>query len=365
MMETIRLYRFDLQLFAGEKTEKATPRRREEARKKGQVFRSQDLSAAVILLASFTALYAFMPYMMDVFNQFMVKYISYRSTGDLTAEIINVIMLDVAITMLKLTLPILATALLAAYIVSVAQVGFIFSGESLQFKLERIDPISGAKRVFSKRAIVEMVKSIFKVTIVGYILYTVVRNKFFLFPAMADMELVTLLIVIGKLVFEMAIKVGACLFILGIMDFIYQWWEYEQSLKMSKQEIKEEYKQMEGDPLIKAKQKQRQREVAMRRMMTEVPKADVVITNPTHFAVALKYDAETMAAPLVVAKGQDYMAQRIKDLAREHEVQIVENPLLARTLFYSLDIGQSIPQELYNAVAEVLALVYRSKRRAV
>lgn len=365
MMEFVKLYRFDLQLFAGEKTEKATPRRREEARKKGQVFRSQDLSVAVIILACFASLYAFMPYMMKVFNQFMVKYISYRSSGDLTAEIVNIIMLDVAITLLKITLPILATALLTAYIVSLLQVGFIFSSESLQFKLERIDPISGAKRIFSKRAFVELAKSILKLTIVGYILYTVIKNKLFLFPAMADMELVTLLIVIGQLIFEMAMKVGVCLFIVGILDFIYQWWEYEKSLKMSKQEVKEEYKQMEGDPLIKAKQRQRQRENAMRRMMTEVPKADVVITNPTHFAVALKYDAETMAAPQVVAKGQDYLAQRIKDLAREHEVQIIENPMLARTLFYSLDIGQSIPQELYNAVAEVLALVYRSKRRAV
>jgi len=364
-MELFSYYRFDLQLFAGEKTEKATPRRREEARKKGQVFRSMDLSAAVIILACFAALYAFMPFILQVISQFMVKYISYRSNGDLTAVTVNAIFLDVATTLLRITLPIMATAALASFVVSVAQVGFIFSGEALQFKLERIDPISGAKRVFSKRALVELMKSLLKVTIVGYILYTVIRDKFFLFPAMADMELVTLLVVLGRLVFEMAIKVGACLFVLGIMDFIYQWWEYEQSLKMSKQEIKEEYKQMEGDPQLKAKQKQRQREAAMRRMMNEVPKADVVITNPTHFAVALKYDAKTMAAPVVVAKGQDYMAKRIKDIAKEHKVEIVENPLLARTLFYSLDIGQSITQELYNAVAEVLAMVYRNKRKVV
>ncbi|MGE5381130.1 MAG: flagellar biosynthesis protein FlhB [Methylocystaceae bacterium] len=358
-------YRFDLQLFAGEKTEKATPKRREEARKKGQVFRSMDLSAAVILLSCFAVLYACMPYIMRVFSQFMVKYLSYQSTGDLNLVIINAIMLDVIIALLKMTAPIFATAVLASYIVSLAQVGFVFSGESLQFKLERIDPISGAKRVFSKRALVEMLKSLFKVTIVGYVLYTVIKKNFYLFPAMADMELATLLIVLGKLVFEMAIKVGACLFVLGIMDYLYQWWEYEQSLKMSKEEIKEEYKQLEGDPQVKAKQKQRQREAAMRRMMAEVPKADVVITNPTHFAVALRYEAKTMAAPVVIAKGQDYMAQRIKEVAREHKVEIVENPMLARTLFYSLNIGQSIPQELYNAVAEVLAMVYRHKHRAV
>lgn len=365
MIKTSLFYQFDLQLFAGEKTEKATPKRREESKKKGQVFRSMDLSAAVILLACFAVLYACMPYMMKVLTQFMVKYISYQSTGDLNLALVKTIMLDVVITLFKITAPILATAAVASYVISLAQVGFIFSGESLQLKLERIDPISGAKRVFSKRALVEMVKSLAKVAIVGYVVYTVIKNNFFLFPAMADMELVTLLAVLGKLVFEMAIKVGACLFILGIMDFLYQWWDHEQSLKMSKEEIKEEYKQMEGDPQIKAKQKQRQREAAMRRMMTEVPKADVVITNPTHFAVALKYDAKSMAAPLVVAKGQDYMAKRIKDIAREHQVEIMENPILARTLFYSLDIGQAIPQELYSAVAEVLAMVYRTKHRAM
>jgi len=364
-MNNARPFVLDLQLFAGEKTEKATPRRRQEARKKGQVFRSMDLSTAVILLACFSVMYFTMPYMFQEIAGFTVRLLSYRSTSDFTGAFVYALGLDVMILVLKLTLPLLATAAVTAFIVGLAQVGFVFSGEPLQFKLERINPINGAKRIFSKRALVELIKSLLKVLVVGYVLYSVLKNKLYLFPAMVDMDIMQMLIVLSRLVFEMAIKVGFCLLAIGVLDYFYQWWEYEQSLKMSKEELKEEYKQLEGDPQIKAKQKQRQREAAMRRMMAEVPKADVVITNPTHFAVALRYDAKIDQAPVVVAKGQDYLALRIKEVASQNRVEIVENPMLARTLYYSLDIGQVIPEELYHAVAEVLALVYKKRRRAV
>ncbi len=184
-------------------------------------------------------------------------------------------------------------------------------------------------------------------------------------PRFVDMDLMTTMITLGSIMLEMALKVGLVFTIIGIIDYIYQRYEHEKSLMMSKHDVKQEYKQAEGDPLIKSKQRQIQREASMRRMMTEVPKADVIITNPTHFAVALKYQPETMEAPQLVAKGQDFIAFKIREIAEENNVIIVENPHLARTLFYSLEIGDAVPEGLFQAVAEVLAFVYKQKKKVL
>lgn len=358
-MEYLRL---DLQLFAGEKTEKATPRRRQEARKRGQVFRSVDLSSAVIILAGFASLYLTFPAMLKAFSQFAVRYLVDRPLSEFTLAFVHTMLIDAVLLMAKVVLPVCASVLVAGLVVNLLQVGFVFSGETLGIKLERINPVEGFKRIFSKRALVELVKSVLKVIITGYVVYSVVRKNIHIFPGFIDMDLYYMIKVLLSIIMEMAMKVGVCLLILGILDYLYQWWEYERSLMMSKQEVKEEYKEIEGDPEIKAKQKQRQREMAMRRMMAEVPRADVVITNPTHFAVALKYEAERMSAPVVVAKGQDFLALRIKEIAQKNKVAVVENPELAKTLYYVVDIGEVIPPELYQAVAEVLAFVYRQRK---
>ncbi|MGE5417132.1 MAG: flagellar biosynthesis protein FlhB [Acidobacteriota bacterium] len=354
---------FDLQLFAGEKTEQATPRRREEARRKGQTFRSVDLNSAVIIIATFGMLYFTFPSMLAEMHKFMAHYLVEGAGDVLTTAVAHAIFLDSITLLAKCTLPIAGAAMIAGIAVNLAQVGFIFSSETLEFKLERIDPIAGFGRIFSKRALVELVKSLSKVAIVGYVVYSVCQKYIIFFPAFMDMGIAQIGSSIATIIFEMAMKVALALLILGLADYFYQRWEYEEGLKMSKQEVKDEYKQMEGDPQIKGKQRQRQREISMRRMMSEVPKADVVITNPTHFAIALKYDSDNMSAPVVIAKGQDFMALKIKEIAKSHNIAVVENPELARAIYYVTEIGDVIPEDLYQAVAEVLAFVYRQKKK--
>ncbi|MDD2619650.1 MAG: flagellar biosynthesis protein FlhB [Syntrophomonadaceae bacterium] len=359
----------DLQLFAnddtGEKTEKATPRRREEARKKGQVFKSTDLNSAVILLAGSLAVYFSFPYVLESIKEFTALYILERTLTDFTNDYIYYMLIEVCIILAKVLFPIFLVNFVVALMISYLQVGFVFSTEVLTPKMERINPIEGFKRIFSKRALMELFKSVFKVVVTSYIVYSVMKKNFYIFPRFVDMELIATIKVMSSVVLEMALKVGIVFIIIGIIDFIFQWYEHEKSLKMSKYDIKQEYKQVEGDPLVKSRQRRIQREVAMQRMMTEVPKADVVITNPTHFAVAIKYEASSMQAPFVVAKGQDFMALKIKEVATQHKVIIVENPLLARTLYYGIEIGGQIPEELYQAVAEVLAFVYKQKKIAL
>ncbi|MEN6348071.1 MAG: flagellar biosynthesis protein FlhB [Syntrophomonas sp.] len=364
-----KYYLIDLQLFAdddtGEKTEKATPRRREEARKKGQVFKSTDLNSAVILLAGSLALYWTFPYMIASLKSFTALYILDRTLYDFSNDYAYILLIEVLILMAKMIMPVFLTTFIAAMLISYLQVGFIFSGEALTPNLGRLNPVEGFKRIFSKRAGEELIKSLLKVAVTGYIVYSVMKKYFYLFPRMVDMELGATIKVLSMVVFEMAVKVGIVFIIIGVLDYIFQWYEYEKSLKMSKYDIKQEYKQVEGDPLVKSRQRRVQREVAMQRMMAEVPKADVVITNPTHFAVVLKYDSKIMSAPVVVAKGKDFMALKIKEVARANKVVIVENPLLARTLYYIAEIGDLVPEDLYQAVAEVLAFVYKQKKIAL
>ncbi len=360
---------FDLQLFAdgegGEKTEQATPRRREDARKKGQVFKSADLNSAIILLTGSVLLYLTMSSMVDNLKSFTSLYILDRTLQDFSVQYACDLLIEAIYITARILLPILVGTFIAAFAISYLQVGSLFSSEALTPKLERLNPLQGFKRIFSRRSLVELVKSLFKVGITGYIVYTVIKKYYFVFPRFVDMELAATCKTLGTVVFEMAIKVGICFVILGLLDYIYQWYEHEKSLKMSKHEVKQEYKQSEGDPLVKSRQRQIQREFAMKRMMSEVPQADVVITNPTHFAVALKYDIEAMDAPVVVARGQDFVALRIKEIARQNNVTIVEDPPLARTLYYSLDLGDLIPEELYQSIAEILAFIYKQKRKVL
>ncbi|GMA99746.1 hypothetical protein PIPA1_25460 [Pelosinus sp. IPA-1] len=252
--------------------------------------------------------------------------------------------------------------LLISLIINFLQVGFIFSLEPLMPSFSKINPIAGFGRLFSKRSIVELAKSILKIVIIGYFIYRFMIKQTQQIPALVGAELIDSLHLAVSLILDLVFQISAVMMVLAAFDYFYQWWEHKQSLKMSKDDIKQEFKQMEGDPQIKGKIKQRQRAMSMQRMMQEVPKADVIVTNPTHFAVALKYDKE-MLAPVIVAKGQDLIAQKIKEIAKENSVVIVENKILARALYAAVEINQPVPPELYQAVAEVLAYVYKLKKR--
>ncbi len=362
------IYKINLQLFAQgtggkDKTEKATPKKRQDARKKGHVFQSREISSAMVLMSVYVALRIFGN---NIYNQIIVyttKVLTeYPQISDLyMPDILIRIFIDGIIVFLNTVGPILIIALLTGLIVSYAQVGFLFTLETLKPEFGRINPFSGFKRVFSMRSIVELLKAVLKIVFIGYVAYGYINSQAAAIMSLMGKDLLKIASFIGLTSLNLAIRICVALIILGVFDFIYQWWDYEKNLKMSKQEVKEEYRQTEGNPEIKSKIRQKQRQMSMRRMMQEVPKADVIITNPTHFACALKYDAAVSQAPALIAKGQDYLAARIKEIAKENKVEIVENKPLARIIFDTVEIGQAIPPELYQAVAEVLAFVYGLK----
>ncbi|AVX31173.1 flagellar biosynthetic protein FlhB [Carboxydocella thermautotrophica] len=351
-----------LQLFAGEKTEEATPKRRQEARRKGQVPRSPEVGSAFVLLSAFTILYLTSNFAYQTMGEFIRNIYGVQLKEHLlTTNTIPVLLWQGILVGAKILIPLLLGAIIAGVAVNLIQTGFLLTTEGLTMKWERIDPVEGFKRIFSKRTLVELIKSLFKVTIVALVAYGIIKNQIMFFPGLQTVELNTGLAFIGHMIIKIGLYTSGMLVVLALFDYAYQRWEFNKSLRMSKEEIKEEYKQTEGNPQIKAKIKERMRALAQRRMMQEVPRADVVITNPTHFAVAIKYQAGKMPAPVVVAKGADLLAKRIKEIAREHGVVTVENKPLAQALYKSVEIGEFIPPELFQAVAEVLAYVYKLK----
>nr|WP_243641220.1 flagellar biosynthesis protein FlhB [Xylanivirga thermophila] len=357
----------DIQLFADEKTEKATPKRRQDARKKGQVVRSMELNSAATILAMFAALKALAPYMVDklekVYNKFL--YIEEPIDSFFTPKGLYEVFLSTMIYVVTIILPILGVALIVGIVINYAQVGVVFTENPLKPDFSRINPIQGFKRIFSKRSLMELLKSIIKLALIGSISYKEISSKWSYINEIPKTDIFSGAKAIGDLGIDIGLKCGAALAGLAIFDYFFQWREYEKSIMMTKQEIKEEYKQTEGDPLVKSKIKEKQRQISMRRMMQDMLDADVIITNPTHYAVAIKYDPKAGDAPIVLAKGQDYVALKIKDVARENDITIVENKPLAQALYKSTDIGQSIPPELFRAVAEVLAFVYNLKGKNV
>jgi flagellar biosynthetic protein FlhB len=293
------------------------------------------------------------------FKRIFLEYTKSTITFDFST--VANIFIESLLVMAKTALPFLLIAVFAGLISGYVQVGFLFTLETLKMQFNRINPFSGFKRLFSLRSVVELVKSIIKIIIVSFVAYSYLSSQVDEVLNLMDEDLLDIATFIGTATFSVALRICIALIILGLLDYLYQRFDYEKSLKMTKQEIKEEYKQLEGNPEIKSKIKQKQRQISMKRMMQDVPKADVVITNPTHFAVALKYDAEKSSAPIVTAKGQDYIALRIKQVARDNKVEIVENKQLARSIYSTVEIGEAIPAELYQAVAEILAFVYSLK----
>lgn len=353
---------FDLQLFAGEKTEEGTAKRKGEARDKGQVAKSTEVNSVFIILAAFFTLKIIGSYIYDELIGYMQLVFSNLVLPDITINSLQEIFFGFGVVFLKTALPVMCVILVISLTINYLQVGFIFSLEPLMPSFSKINPITGFGRLFSKRSIVELVKALLKIAIIGYFIYRFMIKQTLQIPALVGAELIDSLHLTASLILDLVFQISAVMMVLAAFDYFYQWWEHKQSLKMSKDDIKQEYKQMEGDPQIKGKIKQRQRAMSMQRMMQEVPKADVIVTNPTHFAVALKYDKE-MLAPVIVAKGQDLIAQKIKEIAKENSVVIVENKILARALYAAVEINQPVPPELYQAVAEVLAYVYKLKKR--
>jgi len=352
-------YPLDLQFFNGEKTEKATPRKKQDARQKGQVAKSADLSPAIALTGAFFIMMIFGSYMFQTFQRIMRESLSTYLTWEVNQENLSFISLQLIYESIKIVGPVLGIVLIMAVGVNYMQVGVLFTTEPLKMKLEKLDPIQGAKRIFSLRSLVELFKSILKISAGIFVAYTILWDAKDKLLALSMTSLQGVITFVAGEIIKLGLYIGGLLIILAGMDYVYQRYEYEKSLRMSKQDIKDEYKKTEGDPLIKSQIKERQRQMAMRRMMQELPKADVVITNPTHFAVAIQYEAKSMTAPTVIAKGQDYMALKIKELAKTHGIVTMENKPLARALYSQVDIGQQIPEEMFKAVAEVLAYVYK------
>ncbi|WP_107837865.1 flagellar biosynthesis protein FlhB [Metasolibacillus meyeri] len=354
----------DLQFFAGEKTEKATPKKRQDARKKGQVLKSQDVTAAVLLLLMFIFLFVIAPFMfkgiMGFLNQAFERNLLVES---ITIEIVMELYFETLKEMAKLVLPIMLVAIVAGIGANYFQFGLLFTTETLKLDLKKMDPIKGIKKIISLRAIINLIKSLLKVSFIGAVTTTVIWVNLENVLSLAFKSPWETLGTVAYLTGIMGLAAALMLVFIALLDYLYEKYEYEKQLKMSKQDIKDEHKNSEGDPLIKSKIKQRQREMAMRRMMQEIPSADVVITNPTHFAIALKYDEDSMEAPRVVAKGTDFVAQKIKMIAKENDVIMVENRALARAMYDQVEIGDAVPEEFFKAVAEILAYVYRIKRK--
>lgn len=357
--------KINLQLFTGEKTEKATPKRKREAREKGQVLQSKEINSALVLLVVFLSMNLFKKYWYIEFYKFYHKALDY--TYDInsiyTFKNITKFLNETLLIILKLSLPLLLISLAVGLICNYMQVGFLFTTKTLTIKLSKLNPVSGFKRMFSLKSIVELVKSLFKTFVLIYVTASYLLNEYNNILNVFDMNIQQTVEYAWSLVLNIVVRSAIVLLVLAILDYYYKKWEHEKGLKMSKHEVKEEYKQTEGDPKIKSKIKEKQRQIAMRRMMQDVPKADVVITNPTHFAVALVYNDDSQEAPKVIAKGQDLIAQNIKKIAKENDIPLFENKPLARKLFFTVDIGEFIPPDLYHAVAEVLAYIYSLKNQ--
>lgn len=357
------MIRWNLQQFAGEKTEKPTPRKLQEARKKGQIPRSPELASALVILGAVLTLKVLGGYYIDNFKGYLKLSLSQNLSFVLTEGNVRDLFMSAAWFTAKLTLPIAGVVFVFGFFASYLQVGGLFTLEPITPKLEKLNPIEGFKRIFSQRTLIELAKSLLKVTAVGYVVYQTIMGQLGQMADLTRVDVPGILSIIGGITFSILWKSALILLTLAIFDYLYQRYDTMKSLRMSKDDIKEEYKKTEGNPTIKGKIKERQRAMAMRRMMQDVPRADVVITNPTHFAIAIQYDAQQMDAPVVLAKGMDDLAQRIKQVARDNAIVLVENKPLAQTLYRTVEIGGAIPQELFQAVAEVLAYVYRLKRK--
>ena len=365
------IFEYNLQWFAadgegGEKTESATHKKLKDAREEGKVAKSKELTASFDLIILFLVLKIFISYVGgNLLNIFKYAYSGIPefieiNQANLTTIAVSSYLFNIILKWILIVLPFFVFGVAITLLISIFQVGWKISSKPMQPKLDKFNPINGFKRIFSKDSVFELFKSILKISVISLIAYNSVKNNRNDLFLLYDIPLNQAVALIGNIIINTGLKISLVYLIVGIADFAYQKHKFNEDMKMTKQEVKDEYKNSEGDPQIKGKQKQRMREASQRRMMQDVPKADVVITNPTHLAVALKYDADVSQAPVVLAKGEDYLAQKIKEVAKENNIAIVENKPLARMLFSNVDIGAEIPPELYQSVAEILAMIYKT-----
>jgi flagellar biosynthetic protein FlhB len=354
-----------------EKTEQPTARRKDDAKKKGDIPRSKDLAASIGLLFTILFFAVFMPYFGKIMVAYWKKYLSRVGEIVITKNTADVIGQDFFSTYLKLVVPLFLLLVVVALLVEVVQAGGLkIVSENLRIKWEKVFFLAeipkGLKKILgSVEALFELFKSVVKVVIIFFIAYFTIRLEIPSLLKLPATSLENILLLMGKIFLRLAFNITLFLLIISLLDYLWQRWRYTNKLKMSKQDVKDEFKQAEGDPQIKSQQKKIQFQWAMRRMMAEVPEADVVITNPTHYAVALKYEFQKMKSPKLLAKGRDLVAQRIKEVAREHGVPIVENPPVARAVYASVEINDFIPAELFKPIAEILAYIYKLKGKKV
>ena len=347
---------------ADEKTEKATPKRRQDERKKGNVFQSSDVAAVCGLLVLFNALSALAPSIFRNMKNCIALFFSYASAGTiLTVDDVPEKMIQAMVIFAKSAFPLLLIGVVTAVIVTLFQTRMAFSMENLKFKPDRISPLKGFQRMFSVRSVVELVKAVIKIIILIWVICFFLKERAHSFVRLMDGSVESALSYTGGTAIALVNTVGVAFVFLAAFDFLYQWWEYEKNLRMTKQEIKDEYKQMEGDPQIKGRIREKQRQMASKRMMQNVPNADVIIRNPTHYAVALGYDPDKNQAPVVLAKGADQVALKIVDIGEKNGVYIMEDKPLARGLYASTEVDMEIPEEFYQAIAQIMVFVYKLK----
>ncbi|MCI5822956.1 MAG: flagellar biosynthesis protein FlhB [Lachnospiraceae bacterium] len=364
---------YNLQWFAkdgpgGEKTEPATAKKLSDARDEGKVAKSQELNSAAMLIALFMLLRIFVSFLGEGFvgvfqwSYKLIPEVVQSERSGMTVRGVSTIINQSLVEMLKLMAPFLIGGFVVAIVISIVQVGWKVSTKPMEPKLDKFNPINGFKRIFSKDSVFNLFKSILKIALIFYVAYTCIKDQQKNLFILYEIPLKQAISLIGNIIIDTGLRISLVYLVVGIADYAYQKFRFKEDMKMTKQEVKEEYKNTEGDPQIKGQQRQRMREASQRRMMQDVPKADVVITNPTHISVAIRYDSEQESAPTVLAKGEDYLAMKIREAAKENNVPIMENKPLARAIYATVDIGEQIPPELYQAVAEILAVVYNNRQ---
>lgn len=348
-----------------DKTEKPTPRKREEVRKKGQVAKSREIPSVLVLISGIMVLCLFNGYLNNYFNGIFCKTLSLPDFNDMNREEFIIFGKDIIGGFIVSLLPFFMVVFIVGIFSNVLQVGFMFSTELVTPKLSKINPIKGFKRLFSKNLLIELFKSILKLIIVGFIAFRIVNNELDSLPELSQHHVSIIIGFILWTIFKIFIWTLLAMLVIAILDYGFHKWQFEKDIMMTRKELKDDLKMTEGDPLIKSRIRSIQMQMAMKRMMQEVPKADVVITNPTHIAIALRYDSFTMDAPMVVAKGAGAVAEKIKEIANKYDIPIIENKELAGSLYKIVEVGEQIPPLLYHAVAEILAYVYRLKGKSI
>lgn len=364
---------YNLQFFAdgpgGEKTEEPTTKKLDDARKEGQVAKSKEVASSVTLFFLFILLKVWIgvlsEQLLELFNMIYSKFpeLTKLYGGKIESKDFAYLVQNSLLRVLIIILPFLLMGFVIAFVADLAQVKWKPTTKPLQPKFSKLNPVSGVKKLFNVQALVELIKSILKLGIMAFIIYSELSKQWKNLFLLYDMTLIQAIELAGNILINIGLKISAIFLIIAAADFMFQKWKFKRDMRMTKQEVKEEYKMSEGDPQIKGKIRSKMQEASRRRMMQDLPKADVVITNPTHYAVAVVYDKDIADAPIVVAKGADYLAAKIKEEAKKNNIYIMENKPLARSLYANVEIGQQVPSELYVAVAEVLAAVYKAEGR--